>query len=74
MTVLWATRIYADRPSRGVATAAGGNAVGLLCGPLAGGLIADAVSLTATLLAGAAVVLAAILLAPRRDVIDDPTA
>ncbi len=74
VTVLWGTRIYADRPSGGVATAAGANAVGLLCGPLAGGIVADAVGLTATLLGGAAVVLAAALLAPRENVIENQTA
>ena len=65
VTVLWAARLYADRPSTGVAAAAAGNAVGLLCGPLAAGALADAVGLTAALLAGAAVVLAAVPLAPR---------
>lgn len=67
VTVLWGTRIYADRPSAGVATAAGANAIGLLCGPLAGGIIADTVGLTATLLGGAVVVLTAALFAPRGD-------
>lgn len=65
VTVLWGIRVYPDRPSAGVATAAGGNAIGLLCGPLAGGIAADALGLTATLLAGATVVLAAALFSPR---------
>lgn len=43
--------------------------IGLLCGPLVGGVVADAIGLTATLLAGAAVVLAAAVFAPRRDII-----
>jgi len=65
VTVLWGIGVYADSPSTGIATAAGANAVGLLCGPLAGGIVADAIGLTATLLAGATVVLAAALFAPR---------
>lgn len=68
VTVLWGTHIYADRPSAGVATAAGANAVGLLSGPLAGGIVADSAGLTATFLGGATVVLATVLLAPRGDV------
>ncbi len=40
VTVLWATRIYSDRPSAGVAAATGAQGVGLLSGSLAGGLLA----------------------------------
>lgn len=64
VTVFWGVRLYADRPSAGAAAAVGAQATGLLCGPLAGGLVADTVGLTATLLGGAAVVLAAVLVAP----------
>lgn len=67
VTVLWGTRIYSDLPSAGAATAAGANAIGLLCGPLAGGIAADAAGLTATLLTAAVIVLAAALLAPREN-------
>lgn len=67
VTVLWGTRLYSDRPSAGAAAAVSAQAAGLLCGPLAGGIIADAIGLTATLLAGAAFVVAAALLAPPRD-------
>jgi predicted MFS family arabinose efflux permease len=70
VTVLWGTRIYADRPSAGAATAAGAGAAGLLCGPLAGGIAADAAGLTATLLTAAVIVLAAALLAPRQNMIE----
>lgn len=65
VTVLWGTRIYADRPSAGVASAIGASAVGLLCGPVAGGIVADAIGLTATFLGGAAVLVAALLFTPR---------
>ncbi len=73
VTVLWSTSIYADRPSAGVALAAGGNAMGLLCGPLAGGIVADTIGLTATLLGGTAVVLAAALFKPHGNVIESRT-
>jgi predicted MFS family arabinose efflux permease len=69
VTVLWGTRLYPDQPSAGSAAALRAQAIGLLCGPLLGGVVADAIGLTATLLGGATVVLAAVLFAPRRDVI-----
>lgn len=65
VTVLWGTRIYSDRPSAGAASAVGASAIGLLCGPVAGGVIADTIGLTATFLGGAAVVIAAVLFTPR---------
>lgn len=71
VTVLWGTRLYAARPSTGAAAAVRAQATGLLCGPLVGGIVADAIGLPATLLGGAVVVLAAALFAPRRDVIHD---
>jgi len=71
VSVLWGTRLYPDRPSAGSAAAVRAQAIGLLCGPLVGGVVADAIGLTATLLGGAVVVATAALLAPRRDVIQD---
>jgi predicted MFS family arabinose efflux permease len=65
VAVLWSAQVYADRPSAGVAAIAGGTGIGLLCGPLAGGLVADIVGLTPALLGGAALILAAALLASR---------
>jgi predicted MFS family arabinose efflux permease len=73
VTVLWGTRLNADRPSAGVAAAAGANAIGLLAGALAGGIIADAAGLSATLVIGGAVLLATIPLAPRASVIQNET-
>jgi len=64
VTVFWGTLIYVDRPSAGVATVAGGNAIGLLAGPLTGGIVADTIGLTAALLGGATIILAAALLKP----------
>lgn len=71
VSVLWATRIYADRPSAGVAAATGAQGVGLLSGPLAGGLLAETASLTTALLGGACILLLAALLAPRGDILHD---
>lgn len=71
VTVLWGTRLYSDQPSAGSAAAVRAQAIGLLCGPLIGGVVADAIGLTATLLGGAAVVATAALFAPRGDVIHD---
>lgn len=65
ITVLWGARIYTDRPSTGVAIATGAQGIGLLCGPVAGGLLAQSTSLTTALLAGATVLAAAALFAPR---------
>jgi predicted MFS family arabinose efflux permease len=65
VTVLWSTRLNADRPSAGVAAVAGANAIGLLAGALAGGIIADTIGISATLVIGGAVMLTTIPLAPR---------
>jgi predicted MFS family arabinose efflux permease len=73
VTVLWGTRLNPDRPSAGVAAAAGANAIGLLAGALAGGIIANATGLSATLVIGGAVLLATIPLAPRESVIQNET-
>jgi predicted MFS family arabinose efflux permease len=69
VTVLWGTRLNPDRPSAGVAAAAGANAIGLLAGALAGGVIADTAGLSTTLVIGGVVLLATIPLAPRASVI-----
>lgn len=69
VTVLWGTRIYFDRPAAGVATATGAQGVGLLFGPLTGGVLAEITSLTTALLGGAAIVATAALLAPRNDLV-----
>jgi predicted MFS family arabinose efflux permease len=71
VTVLWGTRVHADRPSAGVAAATGAQGVGLLAGPLTSGVLAESTSLTTALLAGAAIVAAAVLLAPRNEVVHD---
>src|SRR4051812_9088486 len=63
VAVLWSAQVYADRPSAGAAAIAGATGIGLLCGPLAGGLMVDTVGLSAALSGGAVLVLAAALLA-----------
>jgi predicted MFS family arabinose efflux permease len=69
VNVLWATRVYAERPAAGVAAATGAQGVGLLAGPLTGGIFAETTSLPTALLGGAAIVAAAAFLAPRDDVV-----
>ena len=71
VSVLWATRIYGDRPSAGVAAATGAQGVGLLVGPLTSGILAETTDLTTALLVGAAIVGVAAFLAPRSDVVHD---
>ncbi|MBB4906207.1 MFS transporter [Actinophytocola algeriensis] len=71
VSVLWGTRLYPDQPSVGSARAVGAQAAGLLCGPVIGGLVADLIGLTATLLGGAVVVVMAAFFAPRGDVIQN---
>jgi predicted MFS family arabinose efflux permease len=73
VTVLWGTLLYVDRPSAGVAAATGAQGVGLLLGPLTGGVLAEATSLSTALLGGAAVVAAVAFLAPRHDLVHDKT-
>jgi predicted MFS family arabinose efflux permease len=69
VTVLWGTRLYRDRPAAGVAAAMGAQGVGLLFGPLTGGVLAEVTSMRTALLGGAAIVGAVVFLAPRRDVV-----
>jgi predicted MFS family arabinose efflux permease len=69
VTVLWATRVYSDRPSAGVAGATAAQGIGLLFGPLTGGILAEITSLTTALLVGASIVAAAALFTPRADLI-----
>lgn len=67
ITVLWATHLY--NPSTGVATATGVQGLGLLFGPLTGGILAETTSLTTALLGGAFIVAVTALLAPRVDLV-----
>jgi predicted MFS family arabinose efflux permease len=70
VTVFWATDLYSDQPSAGAGVAVGAQACGLLSGPLVGGVVADTIGLTGTMLGGASVIVAAALFASRRSVID----
>jgi predicted MFS family arabinose efflux permease len=62
---LWSAHLYPERPSLGLAAAMAANAAGLLCGPLASGVLADAVGLTDVLLGGAVIAATAAVLGPR---------
>jgi predicted MFS family arabinose efflux permease len=61
---LWSMRLYADRPSLGLAAAMAAMAVGQLGGPLISGTLASSVGLSNVLLGGALVTGAAALAAP----------
>lgn len=67
VTVIWSARIYASRPSRGLATIMIMQAVGFLVGPPIFGAVADQVGFVAVFSAGAAVLLTATALAPTED-------
>jgi predicted MFS family arabinose efflux permease len=64
LQVLAATRTYASAPSSGVAAMLFASGAGLLAGPLLAGLFAGEAGLASVLLAGAAVVVLSIPLAP----------
>jgi predicted MFS family arabinose efflux permease len=54
-----ATRLFAERPSRGLSAVMGANGLGLLIGPAAAGALAATLGLRAVLILGAAVILVA---------------
>lgn len=62
---LWSARVFADRPSAGVAAVMAMSGIGLLTGPLVAGPLADHFGLRTVFLAAAAVAAAVALLAPR---------
>ena len=66
---IWSAHIFADRPSLGISAVLSANGVGLLLGPLGAGLLAGRFGLGAVLVAGAGVVAAAGLLAPRESIL-----
>jgi predicted MFS family arabinose efflux permease len=66
---IWSAHIFAERPSLGISAAMAANGAGLLLGPLGAGLLAGALGLGPVLLAGAGVVAAAGLLAPREAIL-----
>ncbi|MEA2186062.1 MAG: hypothetical protein QOK16_1073 [Solirubrobacteraceae bacterium] len=69
---IWSTHLFAARPSLGISAAMSANGVGLLLGPFGAGVLAGPFGLTAALLAGAAVVAAAGVLAPREPILPQP--
>jgi len=64
---IWSARVYAGRPATGLAAVMLMLAIGLLIGPAAAGIMAASLGLPAAFLAGAAVVAATALLAPREE-------
>jgi predicted MFS family arabinose efflux permease len=65
VSVLALIQLDPQRPAAAVALVAGANAAGLLFAPLAGGAISTQIGLTATLVGGAGILLAAMIGAPR---------
>jgi predicted MFS family arabinose efflux permease len=72
LQAIWSTHVFAQRPSLGISAAMSASGLGLLLGPLAAGLLAGAYGLGAVLLAGAGVVAAAAILAPREAILAQP--
>jgi predicted MFS family arabinose efflux permease len=69
---IWSTHVFSDRPSLGLSAAMSASGVGLLLGPLVAGLLAGTAGFGPVLLAGAGVVAAASLLAPREPILPRP--
>jgi predicted MFS family arabinose efflux permease len=64
---IWSARVFSQRPATGLAAVMFLLALGLLAGPAVAGLVATSLGLPAAFLAGAAVVAATALLAPREE-------
>ena len=64
---IWSARVFAQRPATGLAAVMFLLAVGLLAGPAVAGVMATSLGLPAAFAAGAAVVAATALLAPREE-------
>jgi predicted MFS family arabinose efflux permease len=64
---IWSARVFAQRPATGLAAVMFLLALGLLAGPAVAGVMATSLGLPAAFLAGAAVVAATALLAPREE-------
>lgn len=63
---IWSARVFAGRPATGLAAVMFVLATGLVLGPALAGVLADELGLPAAFLAGALVISAAALLAPKR--------
>jgi predicted MFS family arabinose efflux permease len=63
--VIWSAKVFADRPSAGLAAVMGMSAVGFLAGPPLAGVLADSAGFAWVFCGAGAVLLATIGLAPR---------
>ena len=63
--VIWSGHVFSERPSAGLAAVAGLNALGLLVGPPVFGVMGDVTGFAAVFAAGAVLLLASAVLAPR---------
>ena len=66
---IWATHLFAARPSLGIAAVMAANGAGFVIGPVAAGLLAGPLGLGVVLLLGAGVIAGAGLLAPREAIL-----
>jgi predicted MFS family arabinose efflux permease len=66
--VIWSGRVFADRPSTGLAAMLAMLGVGQLIGPALAGALADGVGLAAAFWVGGATIAAAALLPPREEI------
>ena len=67
--VIWSARVFAERPSTGLAALVFCNGAGLLAGPALGGLLAEGAGLVVAFVAAAATVATTALLLPREDLL-----
>ncbi len=67
ISVIWSTKVFADRPSAGLAAVMAMNALGLLTGPPILGMIADHTGLRAIFIAGAVLLALTTAFAPREE-------
>jgi predicted MFS family arabinose efflux permease len=70
LQALWSTRVFANRPSAGLAGVMFLNSAGLLIAPPIAGVLADGVGMRAVFAGATALLAAAALLRPPRDVLD----
>jgi predicted MFS family arabinose efflux permease len=67
---LWSARVFASRPSAGLASVMFMSAAGLLIGPPIAGFLADAAGMRPVFLAGALLLVSTLALTPRRGAVE----
>lgn len=72
LQALWSAKVFANRPSAGLAAVMFLNAAGLLIAPPIAGFLADQAGMRAVFAGATALLAAAALLRPREDVFGEP--